>query len=158
MKNMRAKALPRKQFLASELRISSDVLEQMIDHALQEYPLECCGLLAGDGSEIENIVPTRNQKQSSCEFFVPPAELLAFFKHLRLIGRRFMGIYHSHPHSEALPSARDLAEFHYPEVSYWVVSVKGRTPVVHSFRCSGEYFKEVEFEVMVRIRNRCGRE
>ncbi len=119
----------------------------MVEHAHREYPLECCGLLSGSGWEIDGIRETGNQRQSRSEFSIPVEELFAFFRELRRSGREHLGIYHSHPTSRSLPSSRDVAEFHYPGVSYWIVSLKGEEPDVRCFRWDERDFKNVDFEV-----------
>jgi len=119
----------------------------MVEHARREYPLECCGLLSGSGWAIDGIQTTGNQRQSRSEFSIPVEELFAFFKGLRRSGKEHLGIYHSHPTSRSLPSSRDVAEFHYPEVSYWIVSLQGEEPDVRCFRWDKREFKNVDFEV-----------
>lgn len=119
----------------------------MVEHARREYPLECCGLLSGSGSNIDEIHTTRNERQSREEFFVPVEELFSFFKELRQSGREHLGVYHSHPASSSVPSSRDVAEFHYPEVSYWIVSLMGEEPDVRCFRWDKKDFKSVDFQM-----------
>ena len=41
-----------------------------------------------------------------------------------------------------------MAEFHYPGVSYWIVSLKGEEPDVRCFRWDERDFKNVDFEVL----------
>lgn len=120
----------------------------MIQHARHTYPLECCGLLSGSGEAIDRVRKTSNQSRSSKEFSVPPEELFAFFKELRQTGRRHLGIYHSHPWSESLPSDRDEAECHYPEVSYWIISLKTDEPDVGCFKWHQGGFERVPFRVV----------
>ncbi len=119
----------------------------MVEHARREYPLECCGLLSGNGWKIDGIRATENQRQSREEFFVPVEELFAFFRGLRRSGKEHLGIYHSHPTSGSLPSSRDVAEFHYSEVTYWIISLKGEVPDVRCFRWEKRDLKNVVFEV-----------
>ncbi|MDA2933047.1 M67 family metallopeptidase [Acidobacteria bacterium AH-259-D05] len=130
------------------MRIHSRVLERIIQHARREYPLECCGLLSGTGQEIDSLQPTPNQRRSRKEFFVPVTELFAFFQELRRTGKQHLGIYHSHPLTESFPSPRDLVEFHYPEVSYWIISLKGKKPDIGCFVCGKKGFERVSFEVI----------
>ncbi|MFQ5930200.1 MAG: M67 family metallopeptidase [Acidobacteriota bacterium] len=125
-----------------------DVLEGMVEHARREYPLESCGLLSGTGQAIDGIRSTSNQKRSRKEFFVPFKELFLFFKELRRTGKQHLGIYHSHPTTDAVPSTRDVAEFHYPEVSYWIVSLKEKKPDIRCFLWKQAGFQEAPFTVM----------
>ncbi len=129
------------------VRIAGKVLQEMVEHARREYPLECCGLLSGSGWNIDGIRATGNQRQSREEFFVPVEELFAFFRGLRRSGKEHLGIYHSHPTSRSRPSSRDVAQFHYPDVSYWIVSLKEAEPDVRCFCWDQRDFKNVDFEV-----------
>jgi len=123
-------------------------MEQMIQHARHADPLECCGLLSGSGEDIDRVRCTPNQSRSSKEFSVAPRELFSFFKELRQTGRRHLGIYHSHPRSESLPSERDEAECHYPEVSYWIISLKTDEPEVGCFKWHQGSFQRIPFRVI----------
>lgn len=106
----------------------------MIDHARRQAPLECCGLLAGRDGVIDVCVPTRNLKASAVAFQVDPAEHLAAMKRTRLEGREIIGAYHSHPRSPAIPSPTDLADAHYEEFLYVIVSLAGDQPDVKAYR------------------------
>lgn len=128
--------------------IRAGVLEQMIQHARRAYPRECCGLLSGLGDAIDGARQTLNQSPGSRQFSVPPEQLFSFFRELRQKGRRHLGIYHSHPRSESLPSARDELEFHYPEISYWIISLEKDEPEVGCFKWDRGGFERIAFEVV----------
>ena len=130
------------------IRIEAPALQDMIEHADSQHPLECCGLLSGRGGVIQTATRATNESHSSHQFFVPAAELFAFFREVRRSDRQFLGIYHSHPFSEALPSRRDAAEFFYPEASYWILSGRQPEPEVRCFVWSGTAFQEKRFEVV----------
>ena len=132
----------------SRIQISFKVLQQMIDHARSEYPQECCGLLSGRDVLIDGICPTVNQKESVREFFIPIRDLFDFFRELRRKRKEHLGIYHSHPYSKPYPSARDISEFHYHKVSYWIVSLKLAKPEVRCFRWGRTGFKDHPFRVI----------
>jgi len=106
------------------MQVSTEVLEDMIEHATEQFPLESCGLLAGHGEKVERFVRTENILTSKHAFAINPAELVRFLREIREKNLEFVGIYHSHPSSSAWPSTRDRQEFHYPEVSYWIISLK----------------------------------
>lgn len=117
------------------IEIPRDILDRMVAHGLRERPLEACGLLTGRrAGEIESVVPMVNALGSPDAFSIAPLDLFEFFRGLRTQDSVLTGIYHSHPHSAAVPSAKDVREFHYPEVSYWIVSLDGKTPDVRCYR------------------------
>jgi proteasome lid subunit RPN8/RPN11 len=126
------------------IEIRSTVLSAMIEHARQDAPLECCGLLVGVPGLIEESVRTRNVRESERTYLIDPAEHLAVMKRVRGEGRAVLGAYHSHPRSPAVPSATDLAEAHYEEFLYVIVSLADQAaPDVRGYRLSGRNFLPV---------------
>ncbi len=110
--------------------IEAPVLEAMAQHAQREAPLECCGILAGRNGVIDRLFEARNLLASPTRFSVDPHDLFRFFRWLRGSDREFLGVYHSHPASAAVPSQRDREEFYYRDVTYWIVSLaQGRTDI-----------------------------
>ncbi|MFQ5738399.1 MAG: Mov34/MPN/PAD-1 family protein [Acidobacteriota bacterium] len=132
----------------AEVSIRRPVLERMIGHARRDYPLECCGLLSGRGRVIDEIVEATNQRQSRTQFAVPARELVSFMRAARNSSKRLLGLYHSHPRSEARPSQRDIAEFFYHGASYWILSLKRRVPEVRCFRWDQTAFEETAFLIV----------
>jgi proteasome lid subunit RPN8/RPN11 len=86
------------------------VLADMAAHAVAEAPRECCGLLVGRDGHVDESVRTGNLEPGVTRFLVEPAAHFALMKRLRGTGREIVGAYHSHPRSEAVPSATDIAE------------------------------------------------
>jgi [CysO sulfur-carrier protein]-S-L-cysteine hydrolase len=105
------------------MEIDPSVLDAMAAHARDEAPNECCGLLVGTPSRIDESVRTKNLAASPARFLVDPREHIALTRRLRGSGRQVVGAYHSHVHSVAEPSPSDVAEAHYPEFVYVVVSL-----------------------------------
>lgn len=130
--------------------IVESALERMLEHALREDPGECCGLLAGRAGTIETVVCTGNQEPGTRSFLVAPAELFDFQRGLRSSGREFLGIYHSHPAREAVPSRRDAEGFHYRKVSYWIIGLEGRIPHARCFMWGRMGFEEVAYTMISR--------
>ncbi len=121
--------------------IRAGALAEIQSHAVGEYPLECCGLLWGRGKVIEGVVRTRNVRRSGKEFEIAPRELIDFMKAIRGDSRDFLGIYHSHPGGPAVPSAKDAAEFHYRETSYWIVSLQDGQAETRCYRWAEDGFR-----------------
>ncbi len=130
------------------IQIDGSALEAMRDHARREYPLECCGLLWGQGKVVEGLFSATNEKASRTEFQIPGPELVGFMKSIRGKSKEFLGVYHSHPEGPARPSRRDADEFHYREVSYWIVSLRDGRPEVRCYRWAGNEFLETPYQVI----------
>lgn len=114
------------------VRIRAAVLQEIVAHAREHAPDECCGLLVGPaalvepssaGGVLDEAVRTTNVERGPTRYQIDPREHLALQKRLRGTGRAVAGAYHSHPHSSAVPSLSDLAEAFYPELVYVIVSL-----------------------------------
>jgi proteasome lid subunit RPN8/RPN11 len=128
--------------------IKGAVLDAMLAHARETFPLECCGLLTGSARHTSGITRATNQLASSHAFFIPPEELFEFFRALRASGREFTGIYHSHPRGPIGPSQRDVEEFHYRDVCYWIISLAQEEPDIRCYRWGKMAFDEIGYEVL----------
>jgi proteasome lid subunit RPN8/RPN11 len=104
------------------LKITLQVLDQLLVHARAERPRECCGLLAGPQETITEALPTANALESPYGFFVAPAELISSLRGLRGRGLKHLGLYHSHPEGENTPSRIDLEMAFYPACAYVIIS------------------------------------
>jgi [CysO sulfur-carrier protein]-S-L-cysteine hydrolase len=93
------------------IRIPVPLLAELIAHAAQEHPLECCGLLAGVATpetfEITVRIPLTNHLKRQDEFESDPGEMLAAQRRMRREGLEWLAVYHSHPSSEPIPSRKD---------------------------------------------------
>ncbi len=134
--------------LGAEISIDKPILAEMLAHAREILPLECCGLLTGEGNHTSGIRRATNQLASGTAFFMPPEELFEFFRVLRASGEQLTGIYHSHPGSPAVPSPRDVEEYHYRDVCYWIISLAEREPDIRCYRWGKMTFEEIGYEVV----------
>lgn len=115
------------------LTISQIYLEEMIAHAIKEYPLEACGLIAGNNDQVEAFYKTRNDAASARIYTVNPGDYLRADRDAESKGISIIGVVHSHTHSEAFPSPTDVAQAPDPSWHYVLVSLKHKDPIVRSF-------------------------
>jgi len=128
--------------------IKKEILAAIIQHAVEEAPLECCGLLMGSGKTVTHLRRMTNVSRSPKHYSMDPQALFHFFKDLRSLNLRHVGIYHSHPASEAYPSRTDLEESYYPDCSYIIVSLKNAdSPSVRAFSLADGSIQERELQV-----------
>lgn len=131
------------------VKIVRSVYDGLIDHAREEAPLECCGLLYGSLGVITDSRRMSNVLRSPTRYSMDPGELFAFFKDIRILGLDHLGIYHSHPRSEAYPSPTDIQEAYYPGCSYFIVSLRAAaTPEVRAFRLETQPIQELNIELV----------
>ena len=123
------------------IEIPVDIKEQMIAHALGEFPNESCGLLAGSSNgtpgapaRAERFVPMKNADASPVSYRLDPSEQLRAFNELDDAGLELVAIYHSHTHSDAYPSDTDRRLAFYPDAHYLLLSLQDRdNPVLRGF-------------------------
>jgi proteasome lid subunit RPN8/RPN11 len=90
--------------------IPADVIRDMLAHAREEAPRECCGLLVGKGGSVVRSVRARNLDASATRYLIDPDDHFAAIRAARAQGLEVVGAYHSHPSSAPVPSPTDVAE------------------------------------------------
>jgi proteasome lid subunit RPN8/RPN11 len=126
--------------------LKADVIAEIVRHAREAAPAECCGLLLGHDDEIVEAVRTRNVAvQDQSRFVVDPKDHIDGRREARCRGLEVVGFYHSHPRSPASPSETDRAEASYPGHLYLIVSLAGAAPDVAMFRLDRGNFVRLAF-------------
>lgn len=91
--------------------LSQSQKQILIDHAKKCSPAESCALLFGkedsNTSTVREIFLTENTENSPVNFTISNEELLRGYQEAERKGLDVIGIFHSHPHSEARPSSTD---------------------------------------------------
>ena len=103
------------------MRIASSVIDDVIAHAKECQPRECCGVLLGTSDHITEAIRARNIAESTSRFLIDPKTHIEARRTARNLRLQVIGFYHSHPHSHPYPSATDLAEAAYPECVHLIV-------------------------------------
>ena len=130
--------------------IEPGILEEVVQHATECLPEEACGFLIGRGDHVQRFVPATNELASATAYNIAPQFLLDQVRELRASGEDLVGIYHSHPATEAVPSSRDVAEAHYPDSVYVIVSLREPArPEIRAFRIVDSRVEEIELHAIV---------
>ena len=91
------------------IRIPHRIARIILDDARSQVPNEACGLIAGDGKTIQCAIPLSNAASSKwSSFYCEPIEQLRTLKRFDADNLVWMGVYHSHPDSAAIPSSADI--------------------------------------------------
>jgi proteasome lid subunit RPN8/RPN11 len=123
-------------------------LREIVEHAREGSPNEICGLIAGvNGRPVKLYRTTNNDPNPRVRFNVEPMELLEALREMEDNGWDLLSIYHSHPMSEAYPSATDIALCHYSNAVYIIVSLMGQVPEVRAFNIKGKKVTELDLVI-----------
>lgn len=121
--------------LTGVIEISRSAFNRMVSHALDEYPLEMCGLLTGPTPDrAPEFTPTRNDDRSARVYTVNPKDFMNAEITAEDKGWEINGVVHSHTHSEPYPSPTDVAASVDPAWHYVIVSLKREMPEIRSFQ------------------------
>jgi proteasome lid subunit RPN8/RPN11 len=126
--------------------------DQILAHACETDPAECCGLIGGDtDKQALSIYLLRNlAANSNVAYEAAPEDLFAAQRQMRDRGEQLLGIYHSHPRSaEPAPSETDVRLAYYPQAIYFIIGLAGPQPVMRAFRIleREERWEEVEYAI-----------
>ncbi len=116
------------------LRLPERAYLEMIGLALDGYPLEVCGLLAGEGERADRFYPCRNVAESAKVYEIDPLDHLRADRDAAAHGLELMGVMHSHTHTDAFPSPTDIDRAPDPSWHYVIVSLREAEPVLRSYR------------------------
>ena len=128
---------------ATLLRIPRQFVDEMIAHAQEENPNECCGLLASSGEQVMKHYRITNTEKSPFRYRMDPRDLLSATREIEDNGWLLRVIYHSHTHSEAYPSQTDVRlaiwqdteQAIWPETYYILISLMNESaPDVRAFQ------------------------
>ncbi len=128
--------------------VSEKQIDAILQHAMEDLPNECCGMIAGKGEVVDSIVRLKNELKSPISYKMNNNEVKSVLDKLDKNGLDFIGIYHSHPTSDAYPSMTDVAQAIFPEIDYIIISLKNTTnPKIKNFKIRNDSITEEPFTV-----------
>lgn len=130
------------------MQISKQLVDELIAHARDDAPNECCGMIAaGDGRFTEHFRAV-NEFASPMRFQIASGDQLRITNEIEARGEEIGAIFHSHPNTEAYPSQTDvnLAAW-WPGIAWVICSLAESEPVLAMFRIDGTAVEEVELVV-----------
>ncbi len=132
------------------MRITKDLLDEIVAHSRDDLPNECCGLIGGSGEGMTSVHRARNAAATWLRYELHPTDQLTIMNRIEDAGEELVGIYHSHTKSEAFPSQTDinLAEA-WPDPLYLICSLEhSDDPVVRAFAIRDGEVEETDLDVI----------
>ena len=85
--------------------------DNLVAHAIEQQPSESCAMLlgkkVGDNWNVKEVFLTENMDDSQTNFTISPEELLKGHQLAEKMHLELVGVFHSHPNSDAVPSSTD---------------------------------------------------
>ena len=107
------------------MRIGQSLIDEMVAHAREELPNECCGMVGGVDGEASVVIPVVNSAASPLRFEMDPQGQYNALKAIEGDGKELLAIYHSHTKSAAYPSQTDVNQaVNWPDAVYLIVSLE----------------------------------
>jgi proteasome lid subunit RPN8/RPN11 len=133
------------------MAIAQPLLEQIVAHALQDAPDECCGVVAvGPGAPRQAVSVHRAANAADpnlrpLRFEIDGLEVLRLIEQIESEGLELGAIYHSHTRTAPYPSQTDINfAAGWPGVEWVIVGVSDRErPEVRSYVIDGPNVSEV---------------
>lgn len=131
------------------MKISQALIDEMVAHAREDLPNECCGMIGGRGGEATSVVRIENAAASPLRYEMDPQGQFDGLKKIEDGGDELIGIYHSHTRSAAYPSQTDVNEARmWPEQVYVIVSLENEeAPDVKGFDLADLKIADVDLDV-----------
>jgi [CysO sulfur-carrier protein]-S-L-cysteine hydrolase len=141
--------------LTEPLRISRELLEDVIAHARDEAPNECCGMIASRDGVAVSVHRARNAAASPLRYIIDPREQFEITQAIEDAGNELGVIYHSHTRSDPVPSQTDinLAKLAgtelpaFPGTLYLIVGLKAPEADLRTWTIVGNDVTQVDLQV-----------
>lgn len=134
------------------IEITQEHHDEIVAHAREDFPNECCGLLFGTATRAKRLMRMENIEHSPLNYRVDSQKLLEAFQAMEEVGLDLVGIYHSHTHSPAEPSRTDIALAGYPDAHYLIVSLANpEKPVLRAFLIDKGIVSEQEVRIAAPV-------
>src|SRR5512133_1819424 len=109
------------------------MVDEMIAHAREDVPNECCGMIGGRDGAATTFYRSINAEASPLRYSLDASDQFRIMKEMEESGEELVGIYHSHTVSAAHPSQTDVNLAAYPDAVYVIVSLQDAEPDVRGF-------------------------
>ena len=141
------------------LQLPQAMIDEMVAHATEDLPNECCGIIAGKDGKATQFYRTRNAEASPFRYNIDPRDILRIEREIDDNDWHVLVIYHSHVASDAYPSPTDvrLSQWQgtdpptdlYPGAYYVLVSLKDAdNPIVRAYQIHGGEVTEEPLEAV----------
>ena len=131
------------------MRIARALADEITQHAREDLPNECCGIVATRGGDAVQVHRARNAVPSPLRFEIDPRDLIRIHTEIERQGLEMGSMYHSHVKSPAYPSQTDVNfAQNWPGVVWLIVSMADPDrPDLRAYTITGAEIEVVDLTV-----------
>lgn len=128
--------------------IARDLYDEIVAHAREEAPNECCGMIASRDDRALVVHRATNTAASPLRYEIDGGEQYAIQREIDRAGHELGAIYHSHTRSAPYPSQTDINLAFHPDSLYVIVGLAGSDEAdVRAYTIRNGEVEEVELVV-----------
>jgi proteasome lid subunit RPN8/RPN11 len=130
------------------MKISHDLVDEMVAHARADLPNESCGMVGGKDGVATKVIRVENAAATPLRYEMDPQGQFDALKEIEADGE-LLAIYHSHTKSAAYPSQTDVNQAqNWPEPIYVIISLAdAENPDVQAFHLADLKIAAAELEI-----------
>jgi proteasome lid subunit RPN8/RPN11 len=126
------------------MELAPEHIDEIVAHAREEAPAECCGLLAGRDGRTERVFRMVNAAHSPLRFEVDPLEVMRTLETIDDAGLEVTALYHSHTRTAPYPSQTDVTYAEAWRGTPWIiVGLANGDAEVRTYRIDGADVSEL---------------
>jgi [CysO sulfur-carrier protein]-S-L-cysteine hydrolase len=111
------------------VKISQALYDELVTHAREDFPDECCGLVSTRDDEAVEVFRIENTAHTYLRYEMDSQEQLRAVMAIEDAGLDVGIIYHSHTRSEPYPSQTDInLASGWPDSLYIIIGVRRESP------------------------------
>ena len=130
------------------MRIPRALYDDIVAHAREDAPNECCGMIAARDGEAIAVHRAANAAASAFRYEFDGMEQYRIQTAIEDAGLELGAIYHSHTRSEPVPSQTDINLAFYPDSLYVIIGVRDAEPDVRAWRIVDGRYDQATLEVV----------
>ncbi|MEX0992981.1 MAG: M67 family metallopeptidase [Solirubrobacterales bacterium] len=129
--------------------LPAEMIEEIVHHAREQAPNECCGIIATRDGAATKLYRATNSEASPFRFVIDSRDQLRVTSDIEDNGWELGAIYHSHTRSAAYPSQTDVNfAVAWPGVAWVIVSLEDpEEPSVKAFMIDDGEIRDAELVV-----------
>jgi proteasome lid subunit RPN8/RPN11 len=129
------------------VRIARELLDEIVAHAREDAPNECCGMVAARDGRAVRVYRAQNAAASPLRYEIEPHDQYRIEMEIEDSGDDLGAIYHSHTRSDPVPSQTDVNLAFHPQSLYVIVGVAGEEPDVRAWSIVDGHVSQAELVV-----------